>query len=179
VAVISESSAINGTRNIGGLDLNLIRRTRLDLQHPYANIKALVSRIDRAADIPLSREEIRRLAPGDTDEGYAKLRQDYLEGVGLLCIYPISKNSTPRDTPVEPGQNRRIGLDAAEDVIGVCLYFPEDKSNAAYRYKYIAANLASLPLDTDEPDITQLDHEDEQVGEAQEAEAKKQGKRVR
>ena len=46
----------------------------------------------------------------------------------------------------------------------------------AYRYKYIAADMSGLILDTDEPDINQLDHEDERVGKAQEAEDKKQGK---
>jgi hypothetical protein len=176
VAVISDSSGTSGTRTIGGQDLKLIRRTRLDLPEPYANIKALVSRIDRAADVPLSRGEIRRLVPSDTDLDYAILRHDYLERVGLLCIYPIYKNSTPRLTAVEPGRKQRVPLEAADDVIGLCLYFPEDASNAAYRYKYIAADVSSLALDTDEPDINQLDHEDEKIGQAQEAEAKKQGK---
>ena len=179
VAVISDSSGISGTRTIGGLDLKLIRRTRLNLPEPYANIKALVSRIDRAADVPLSREEIRRLVPHDTDPGYATLRHDYLERVGLLCIYPIYKNSAPRpNTVVKPGHKERVSLEAADDVIGLCLYFPEDASNAAYRYKYIAADVSGLALDTDEPDINQLDHEDEKAGQAQEAEAKKQGKKA-
>jgi hypothetical protein len=177
VAVISDSSGTSGTRTIGGLDLKLIRRTRLNLPEPYANIKALVSRIDRAADVPLSREEIRRLVPSDTDPGYATLRHDYLERVGLLCIYPIYKNSAPRPTTVvKPGHKERVNLEAADDVIGLCLYFPEDASNAAYRYKYIAADVSGLALDTDEPDINQLDHDDEKAGQAQEAEAKKQGK---
>jgi hypothetical protein len=179
VAVISDSSGASGSRPIGGLDLNLIRRTRLDLPEPYANIKALVSRIDRAADVPLSREDIRKLVPSDTDPGYATLRHDYLDRIGLLCIYPISKESTPRQTVMEPGRKRRVPLDAVDDVIGLCLYFPEDESNAAFRYKYIAADVSGLALDTDEPDINQLDHEDEKAGEAQEAEAKKQGKQAR
>jgi Z1 domain len=176
VAVISDADGANGTLPIDELDLKLIRRARLNLPDPYANIKALVSRIDRAADVPLSREEIRKLAPGDTDADYAILRQDYLDRVGLLGIYPISKVSTPRNASPEPGHKARVALDAVEDVIGVCLYFPEDASNAAYRYKYIAADVSGLALDTDEPDINQLDHEDEKAGQAQEAEAKKQGK---
>jgi hypothetical protein len=69
-----------------------------------------------------------------------------------------------------------VPLGAVEHVIGVGLFFPEDKSHAAYRYKYIAADLSGLTLDSDEPDITQLDKEDEKAGKAQEAEDKKQGK---
>lgn len=178
LAAISGGDDANGTIPIGGLNLKLIRRARLDEPAPYANIKALVSRIDRAADVPLSsREEIRKLVPGETDEGYAALRHDYLDRVGLICVYPIFKDSAPRIiAPVEPGKKRRVPLEAVDHVIGVCLYFPEDASNAAYRYKYIAADVSSL--DSDEPDINQLDHEDEKVGQAQEAEAKKRGRKV-
>lgn len=178
VAVISNDSNVVGTRRIGGLDLNLITRTRLSPPDSYANIKALVSRIDRAADVPLSsRAEIRRLAPTDTDEAYATLRQDYLDRVGLLCVYPISKDSVPRPSTKEPGQNPRLPLDAVDDVIGLCLYFPEDKSNAAFRYKYIAADVSGLVLDSEEFDINQIDHEDEKAGEAQEAVDKRQDRR--
>ncbi len=63
-----------------------------------------------------------------------------------------------------------------DDVIGVGLFFPEDKSHVAFRHKYIAADVSGITLDTDEPDINQLDHEDERAGKAQEAEDKKQGK---
>jgi len=62
----------------------------------YANIKALVSRIDRAADLELTRDEIRGMASADYDDAYATLRHDYLDRVGLLCIYPIAKDSQPR-----------------------------------------------------------------------------------
>jgi hypothetical protein len=179
VAVISDSGGGSGRRTIGDLDLNLIRRTRLNLPDPYANIKALVSRIDRAADVPLSRNEIRQLIPSDTDPGYARLRHDYLDRVGLLCIYPISKNSVPRPTTMQPGRKQRVPLEAVDDVIGLCLYFPEDESNAAFRYKYIAADVSGISLDSDEPDVNQLDHEDERIGEAQEAEARKQAKQTR
>lgn len=178
VAVISNDSDIVGTKEIGGLELNLITRTRLSPPDSYANIKALVSRIDRAADVPLSsRADIRRLASADTDEAYATLRHDYLDRVGLLCVYPISKDSRPRPSAKEPGQKPRLPLDAADHVIGLCLYFPEDKSNVAYRYKYIAADVSGLVLDSDEPDISQIDREDEKAGEAQEAADKRQGQR--
>ena len=47
--------------------------------------------------------------------------------------------------------------------------FPEDKSNTPYRY--VSADLSGLAIDTDEPDVDQLDREDELVGQAQEAAA--------
>jgi hypothetical protein len=164
------------TCTIGDLDLKLITRTRLRSTEPDANIKALVSRIDRAADLPLTRDEIRRQVPGDTDEDYRNLREESLDGVGLLCIYPISKDSTPRPPATSDGRQLRLPLEAVDHVIGVGLFFPDDKSNVAYRHKYITADMSGLILDTDEPDINQLDHEDERVGKAQEAEDKKQSK---
>jgi hypothetical protein len=178
VAVISDSRKGSGTDTIGDLDLNLITRARLASTESYANIKALVSRIDRAADVPLTRDEIRRQVSGDADEDYRNLRDDYLDGVGLLCVYPISKDSKPRSGTPSGGRKERLPLEAVGQVIGVGLFFPEDKSHAAFRYKYIAADTSGLTLDTDEPDINQLDHEDERVGKAEEAEAKKQGKQA-
>ena len=165
-----------GTAPIGDFHLRLITRAKLERAEPYANIKALVSRIDRAADVPLTRAEILRHVSGDADEDYRDLRDDYLPGVGLLCVYPISKDSKPRPSTNSDGRQQRVPLEAVEHVIGVGLFFPEDESHAAYRYKYIAADMSGLTLDSDEPDITQLDNEDEKAGKAQEAEDKKQGK---
>jgi Z1 domain len=178
VAVIGDSREASGRDTIGDLDLRLITRARLDRAEPYANIKALVSRIDRAADVPLTRDEIRRQVPGDADEDYRDLRDDYLAGVGLLCVYPISKESKPRPPAKPDGRQQRLPLGAVDNVIGVGLFFPEDKSHAAYRYKYITADISGFTLDSDEPDVSQLDHEDERAGKAQEAEDKKQNKQV-
>lgn len=176
IAVISDSSAGSGSRPIGGHELNLITRTRLAMPDlTYANIKALVSRIDRAADVDLPREEIIRQASADTDEAYATLRHDYFDRTGLLCIYPIARDSRPRGSRAgkAPGYKPRLPLEAADDVIGVGLFFPEDKSDTPYRY--ISADLSGLAIDTDEPDINELDQEDEEVGRAQEAAAEQRG----
>ncbi len=67
------------------------------------------------------------------------------------------------------GYKPRLPLDAADDVIGACLFFPDDKSNTPYRY--VSADISGIVLDSDEPDIEELDREDEQVGLVQEAEA--------
>ena len=176
VAVIGDGREASGKATIGDLDLKLITRTRLNQAEPYANIKALVSRIDRAADIPLTRDEIRRQVPGDADEDYRDLRDESLESVGLLNIYPIWKDSKPRPSTNPTGRQQRLPLEAVDNVIGVGLFFPEAKLHAAFRYKYIAADVSGLTLDSDEPDVSQLDHEDERAGKAQEAEEKKQGK---
>ena len=172
IAVISDRSASSGRRAIGGHELNLITRTRLAMPGiTHANIKALVSRIDRAADLDLPRQEIIRQAGADTDEAYATLRHDYFDRVGLLCIYPIAHDSRPRPGRAgrSPGYKPRLPLDAVDDVIGVGLFFPEDKSNTPYQY--VSADLSGLAIDTDEPDVDQLDREDELVGQAQEAAA--------
>ena len=172
IAVISDRSAGSGRRDIGGHQLNLITRTRLAMPGiTHANIKALVSRIDRAADVDLPREEIIRQVGADTDEAYAILRHDYFDRVGLLCIYPIARDSRPRGSRFgkSPGYKPRLPLDAVDDVVGVGLFFPEDKSNTPYRY--VSADLSGLAIDTDEPDVDQLDREDELAGQAQEAAA--------
>ena len=92
------------------------------------------------------------------------MRHDYFDRVGLLCIYPIARDSRPRPGRAgkSPGYKPRLPLDAVDDVIGVGLFFPEDKSNTPYRY--VSADMSGLAIDTDEPDIDQLDREDEQVG---------------
>jgi len=172
LAVISDNSAGSGRRLVGDHELNLITRTRLAMPGvTYANIKALVSRIDRAADVDLPRAEIIRQAGADTDEAYATLRHDYFDRVGLLAIYPIARDSQPRPGRAgkAPGYKPRLPLDAADDVIGACLFFPVDKSNTPYRY--VSADMSGIVLDSDEPDIEELDREDEQVGLVQEAEA--------
>ena len=172
IAVISDRSAGSGTRVIGDHEVNLITRTRLAMPGvPYANIKALVSRIDRAADVDLPRAEIIRQAGADTDEAYATLRHDYFDRVGLLAIYPISRDSQPRPgrTGKAAGYKPRLPLDAADDVIGACLFFPDDKSNTPYQY--VSADMSGIVLDSDEPDIEELDRADEEVGLVQEAEA--------
>jgi hypothetical protein len=176
IAVISDTAGGSGSRSIGGHDLNLITRTRLAMPGiTHANIKALVSRIDRAADLELPRDEIIRLASADTDEAYATLRHDYFDRVGLLCIYPIARDSRPRANRVgrSPGYKPRLPLEAVNDVIGVGLFFPNDKSDTPYQY--VSADLSGLVIDTDEPDINELDREDEQVGLAQEAAADQRG----
>jgi hypothetical protein len=172
IAVISDRSAGSGSRLVGDHQLNMITRTRLAMPDvTYANIKALVSRIDRAADVDLSRTEIIRQAGADTDEAYATLRHDYFDRVGLLAIYPIARDSQPRPGRAgkAPGYKPRLPLDAADDVIGACLFFPDDKSKTPYRY--VSADVSGIVLDSDEPDIEELDREDEQVGLVQEAEA--------
>jgi hypothetical protein len=177
VAIITDPSGGSGKREVGGHQLNLITRSRVAMPGAsYANIKALVSRIDRAADLELERDEIIRMAGGDTDEAYATLRHDYFDRVGLLCIYPIARNSTPRPArgnAGRPGYKPRLPLDAVDDVIGVGLFFPPDKSGTPFRY--VSADFTGLAIDTDEPDIDELDRDDEQAGQAQEAAAAEQG----
>jgi hypothetical protein len=175
VAIITDGTRPLKDREIGGVDLNLITRSRIPFDAPYANIKALISRIDRAADVPLTREEIRRQVRTDDDSAYSDLRDDYLDRVGLLCIYPISKLSEPRPSKAAPGHKTRLPLEAVDDVIGIGLFFPEDKSNTPFRYKYISADVSGLTLESDEPDINELDREDEQAGRQQEAQAKQRG----
>jgi Z1 domain len=166
VAVITDGAGVKGTIELDGQEVNLSQRSRLAISDPaYANIKSLVSRIDRAADLRESREDIRRMAGDDTDDAYARLRDDLLGPVGLLCIYPIARDSKPAE---HPRYKDRRPLDAAAHVIGVGLFFPEDRSNKPY--EYVSVGLSGLAIESDEPDVDQLDELDQKAGEAQESE---------
>jgi hypothetical protein len=165
-----------------GLTVNLIHRSRLDMEAiPHANIKALVSKIDRVADLHLPRREIRRMITGDiTDAKLRDLRADHLGPVGLLCLYPIAKDSKPErpDAPVRPGQRRRIALDAAAHVIGVGLFFP-DASGPPTPVAYRSADLSGMAEDSEEFDIDVLDEADEKAAAAQDADLTAQAARGR
>jgi hypothetical protein len=89
----------------------------------------LVSRIDRAADLELTRDEIRGMASADYDDAYATLRHDYLDRVGLLCIYPIAKDSQPRGRkPAKPPATRRGSPWTPPTMSSASVVLPEDNS---------------------------------------------------
>jgi len=119
-----------GTIDLGlSEEVGLINRARLRSTKPYADIKSLMSRPDRVVDLRLSSEQL----SGKDDELQA-LRP---LGKGLLLLYPVSKDSAPLGSQV------RARLDAAEDVIGVGMVFPDVPPSRGWsEVDYLAVDLS-------------------------------------
>lgn len=159
-----------------GHSLRTIQRTRVlmsDMTH--ANIKALSSRTDFIEDLDADSDavkerlkRIRKDAKNDTailDREYRKLRSDFNFRTPSLYIYPIDKDSIPRnwDPDAEQKLNQRVPLQAAQHVIGVAFCFPEAESDSSI--EYMAASLdADIGVDEDSdndaPSIDDLDQAD-------------------
>lgn len=171
VAVMSrgEEVAELGSMDLGlGRDVGCINRSRYRWTDP-CNIKALTSQPDGLVDI--SEAPKTKL----TTAGIASTRNKLAKGIGLLLLYPISKDSTPEVGEVrrcnECGMEHRIPDDADEDtrdklrhplnavrhVLGAAMLFPEAASKVVG--DYVAH---SLPL---------LESEDEEEAPAQGVEA--------
>ena len=114
------------------------------------NIKALVTASDRVIDIE-------SVPSGLDSDGMIAIRNSNLPGVGLLLLYPISKDSAPskRDeawTQKECPLCREIHwcpqsditrhlLHASEHVIGVAIVFPESKyDDSDYQANVLVGN---------------------------------------
>ena len=173
VVVVGDQRGDKGILYVGGgITAHRIHRSRLYMpSRPYANIKTLVSRIDRVADLPITRTEAVAAAGGDSDDKLRTLREDHLGTVGLLCLYPIAADSVPRHPecrPAQPGGKVRVPLDAVDDVIGVGLFFPTGVATRGIRYKSVDLS-AQVPEPPDEADLVEeLDRLDEEAAMEQE-----------
>ncbi len=142
--------------------IRTIERSRLKKYEAYANIKALVSTIDRVADLGLGPAEVRAAGADPTDDSsLARYREDIVGNVGMLGLYPIDKDSQPGD-PSTPGQREtRVALDAENHVIGVALYFPKARGEDSLQYK--TADLSYEPVEDVADEVNAADLADEQA----------------
>ena len=101
-----------------------------------ANIKALMSKVDRCIDLGYPTAQL----ASQTDDALAALRDREAGTTPLLLLYPIAKASIPLR---HPGETPRVPLEAVEDVLGVGLVFPGDKNAAVIQYK--SADLSGVP----------------------------------
>jgi hypothetical protein len=135
-------------------EVNLINRSRLSTGTEHANIKALMSKVDRMIDFGWTDKRI-----ADVEEGrLASLRNSPVpddserkpgEGndSGLLAVYPISKDS--RKQP----RSQRLDMEAKDHLIGVGLVFPEAKTDVG-RQDYITADLSYMvPREETQADV--------------------------
>jgi hypothetical protein len=122
----------------------------------------LVSTFDRVADVDLTRREIEESVSSLTDEELLKLREDVVGDVGLLCLYPISKDSKPKDTSTKQGNRRRLPMEAVDHLLGVGIFFPESRGGSTVTY--MSADLSSAVQEDFDDDLAELDRADEQAG---------------
>ena len=120
-----------------GLEVPLLTRSKL---HPtgagHANLKAITSRVDMVADLDTGSRSI----AGMKEDDLWALRPKGAGAVGLLLLYPISKDSMPDGRKLA---GKRARLDAVEHLIGVGLVFPEAVNDMPLRYKTV--DLSQLP----------------------------------
>ncbi|OHV43389.1 hypothetical protein BCD48_28485 [Pseudofrankia sp. BMG5.36] len=162
VVVMNRTGAgSGGTIGLGlGQPVGLFQRSRLQMPSiPHANIKALISTTDRVADLQLDSRELGELHGGRPDDDKLRVhREDVLGDVGLLCVYPIDKDSEPRR---REGSSPRVRLDAVEHVIGLGVFFPKAggvRSEIAYK----SADLSNRQLETEIIDLDAIDELDAQ-----------------
>jgi hypothetical protein len=145
--LLSWNAAIMGAAGdgLGEIDLGLaepvgmIGRAPLRSSKPYADIKALMSRPDRVVDLGLSADDLRQ-----KDETLQALRPF---GTGLLLLYPISRNSPPRESE----SRARVPMEAIQDVMGVGLVFPDVPPSRQWAsVDYMAVILPEAVVEEDE-----------------------------
>jgi hypothetical protein len=118
-----------GTEDLGlHAPVPLVNRAPLEVERTFANIKALLSQQDWAADF--SPEETARRANG---QSWESLRRETKPDEGLLIIYPVSRHSVP----ARATQNARRSMDSEETLIGLGIVFPpgpggDDARDATY-----------------------------------------------
>ena len=159
------------------LDLGLVGKVRLLRRKKMyipsddgtANLKAVASTSDRVADLDVGLDFIRKslnLKSTDkiTDRQLLQFRQlrQTTDRTGLLCIYPIAKESDPdlNKSALEPAENRRVPLFAAADVVGLCFMFP-DSRNPRSVVDYVAAKVDAEYLEALEEELEAADKLDE------------------
>lgn len=159
------------------LDLGLVGKVRLLRRKKMyipsddgtANLKAVASTSDRVADLDVGLDFIRKslnLKSTDkiTDRQLLQFRQlrEAADRKGLLCIYPIAKDSDPEldKSELKPVENRRVPLFAAADVMGLCFMFPESR-NPRSVVDYVAAKVDTEYLESLEEELEAADKLDE------------------
>ncbi|MCX7444507.1 Z1 domain-containing protein [Corynebacterium sp. P7003] len=123
-------------------ELQMISRARMREGNPaYANIKSLTSPFDRINDTTADNEIRETLIKSSTERNKSRERK-LLEihddhagmGIGHLAVYAIDRNSVPQRSSGN-GNRVREPLNAVDDMIGVCIFFPESsRTNSAVDY---------------------------------------------
>jgi len=133
-----------------GIQLETIIRTRRNkqgLNEEDADIGSLMAARDRIIDLTVNSADIK----GKTDEELQDIRP---AGIGLLVIYPISKDSPVNERNPDPDSPPlRLPMEAKEHVIGLGIVFP--KSQNFVTQTYMTADLSRIPREEEEWDFAE------------------------
>lgn len=138
-----------GSIRLGNLEAPLLERARREFPKDHAHIGVLMSKGDIGADLtrnPQTQEA--------SVEQIEDRRKNEWPGMGLLLIYPISKDS-------EPGTNAtdKVKFGAAAHVIGLGLVFPPASERSRGTQNYIT-------VDPDKLDHTEFELDEEEDEDA-------------
>ncbi len=142
VAVVSGTGA---QIHFGGRSTRCVVRARLaNGPDGSADIKTLMSKQDIALDMSIDLATAKKMSDSKLVE--ARKSDEKSMGRGLLVLYPIDRDSTPKAAS-------RVPLDAVDTVIGLGLMFPGDPDE----YKAIPTHMAVDLTGVEELDTTELD----------------------
>lgn len=152
--------------------VRLGNRAKLDFPEDKADLKAIASTADRIADLDIPMAEIRKflhLPDGKraTDSELLRARTGTFGSTGLLCLYPIDKDSRARSTTAastSQSQSRpgapRLDLDAVQHLVGAAAFFPQARHPANLVEAVTARVPEPLELFEDEADLADALDED-------------------
>jgi hypothetical protein len=126
---------------VPGLQVPLLIRSRLKIgavTDNVANLGVIMSKVDLVADLDKKQEEL-------VEKDTPALQEMRPEGMGLLVLYPISKDSAPAGA----SKGKRIPLKSAEHIIGVGLVFPK-ASNLTTQRSYMSVDLSKITIEEPE-----------------------------
>lgn len=182
VVFMERSSGKESALTLGlGAPLKLLQRSKMSpAVKGTANLKAVSSTWDRIADLDLDKSVVAKSfgLESERDVRDRHLRQvrknQGLEKIGLLIIYPIDKDSRPssvaKQEPSDPlstqvqseprRNSERIPLEAQEHVVGISLIFPDarDESDAV---DYMTANVNAEEVEDIADELDAADDLDE------------------
>lgn len=148
-----------------GIDVGLpngplrpLNRAKLKHSDPtIANLKAIASTPDRIADVDVAQAELTRRAravKGGSnripDASWLEVRGQELPDWGLLGIYPIDKNSQPKDE-----NGLRLPLEAEDDLLGLTFFFPNARGEHS-EFDYFQADLRGQLYEDPEDEESQV-----------------------
>lgn len=137
---------------IGDVEVGSVIRSRLKDSRPdRADIKTLMSKVDRVIDMDIDSREAR--SQGEEDLVSLRNADPVFKRRGLIVLYPIDATSAPKQD--KSGQHR-LPLDALQTVIGVGFVFPGDpETKNQVLATHLAVDLAGIEP-TDREDVTEI-----------------------
>ncbi|MCZ4654578.1 Z1 domain-containing protein [Dietzia kunjamensis] len=164
IAVMSKSSSAKSPVEVAPeWVVKPVERSRMKHQvGDHANIRTLIGSMDRLVDLEVTASERQQILTTKlTTAEKNKMRERWATDRGLLLIYPIARDSSPKlDYADAKSEAQKTGLDAVDDVIGVAFQFPRAHDLGA-AVEYISVPPPAEEFEVD--DVDDLDSMDEEA----------------